>query len=265
MATLSDMVDRLIREASVDSDDTDLTKDNNLLINQIVTDALTEHNPTVTFSALPDNERQLVTLLGWIKVCHVRAGRVADDPNLTGAGGYGQDRESAFAKNMKLAERLKERYDLLVSRLGVTGPELSGSGTISVSSLKITEDRSNLTVPNTRAVVPPITLWLGDSGADYVVLNWSQSSYNNFESAQIAHIEAGTVIFQDWNHTSTTGIPLLNNAAEILEPRLTEASFRSVRIEGVNRALLNRYLVVVKGLVGHYGYSNELAVAAIVP
>lgn len=199
-------------------------------------------------------------LLAWIKICHYRASRLASANSQSGAAGFGTDRNTPYYKNIDLAKRLQEQYEMLVSRLGVTA--ITNPGSIHVSELLIANDRlGGAIVPLTKAVVPPITLYLVEADATTITIGWTMTTYKNFVQTHVASIEGAGPLYQQWNFASASGVPRINDLATILKPIILDERVRSVRVENVNRALVNRFVVAVMGLDDQWGWSNELIVA----
>lgn len=262
MAVLGTLVTTLKFKADIEvSDDF-----SDAQLQALINDALLEHNPSMTMLTLPATEERLVLLLAWAEVCAIRATRFAKQAdlvgNITGYGqaGFGQNMESPFTRNLKMAEFLRKQYVELGSTLGV-----ANSSVVSSSVLRIAPE-FDAQVSTTESVPPPpITLTSGDNQNDYVVLSWTMADYPNFYRYHIfTSLGVTPCIYQEWNYASTTGIPCILDgltAAGIVDTQ----SVKSVKLTGIDRTDITRYLVVCESRSGKFSYSNEIDLEAITP
>lgn len=255
MATMSDLVERLKREAKIEesegfSDDEDLAVD--------IADAVARHNPYYTVASLPDSEIGLVMLLAWSKVCLRRATKFAKETDSKGAQGFAADRSTPYTKNIGLAKALEERYKAMADNMGV-----ASSSTAIVQGKLLTKDALlNLVTPTYLNNVPSVKLTLADSGPDYVVLEWDTREYDDFREF-LVFAKEGAAIYQKWNIDSATGTPLiLDSATRVAD--LTQPDQRAIKITGVDRSVeTNHFLVVSRSGSNKYAYSNEVTVAPL--
>jgi hypothetical protein len=263
MATLADLTDKLKRMASVEDsehihDDTDLK--------ECLDRALLQHNARLTYDSLPAREEEPFLILAWIGVCFIRASRAAKDGNVSGGSGFGQDRESIYSKNVRLARELKARYDMLCADLEID----TASDGVVVGTLTRADDFDNIVLPLSVAPQPPIvSLKLDPSNqslttGDYYTLSWDFKRFTNFREFRIYHLEGSNPVFEDWNFHSATGIPKVANNALLLNTYARQ-DVTKLKVQGLNKGagITNRFLIVVRSLSDTYSYSNELILTGV--
>lgn len=219
---------------------------------------LAEHNPELSYPTLPDNQVEPVVILAWIRLNDLRAGKVSQTNN-TSTPGFGADRSTPFDKLMKFNEELRKRYDTLCARLGIGS---SSASSIVVGNNRIKDARTGEQTPDYAAAAPPAVLLTQDLLiSTELVVSWTFGKFDFFDSfilIQLTHPTA--LIYQSWNYTSTTSIPRINNSAIVIGQFYAQ-DLRSLKIEGIDRAFLQRFMVVARSINGLCTYSNELVIA----
>ena len=197
--------DALKSQASIQVSEVGL---DNTLLDSFIAAALSEHNPSYTLATIPDIEEELVLLLAHIRVCIWRANDAARNGNLNSSGsGFGEDRTSPVSSNLKVADRLRLRYDQLCGRMGL--PSTAQQGTVSVSSNLVDDATLNgAMVPLSEAKDPPAPLLLlravvADNTK--VIASWAMpSEVFDFDAYLLFLLDSGSDIFQNWNWNSST-------------------------------------------------------------
>lgn len=111
--------------------------------------AVVKHAPRYTVDNLPTSEEEGVILLARIDLCHLRASRHTDTPDMQVAN-MGADRSSVYSRNMSMAESLQKRY----ARLTDSGSE---GGTL-VQSKLYRENAQDGIVPATAVPASPVSM-----------------------------------------------------------------------------------------------------------
>ncbi len=247
----------LKRRASVQASE-DITDDD---LAVLLTEALTEHDPDLTFTTLPTNQEYCVILLGWIKVCYVRAGKTSNDNNLSGAAGFGQDRNTPYYKAIDLAKQLRKEYESLCATLSIDPNPAAPS--ITVSTLRVLNTRYLGVAPLSEAPVPPAPVLsvTEDAGAE-AVLAWTFTDFDDFNAFILYTVSGTNPIYQAWNFNSVTGTPLVSDAAEQIG-RYSVEDLRGLKLTEIDRTQITRLLLVVQSASGRYNYSNELTLPVV--
>ncbi len=250
--TLAQLVSDLKLSASIDASESFYKS-----LAVIVERAITQHNKNLTVNSLPANQAECVVILASIKVCFLRAAAFAKDANVTGANGYGQDRNTPYYKCIELAKQLQEQYKELVEDLGLTD---SSGTTITVGKLLVKNDEFDTLAPILSSSEPvPDCILSSDEGDDEteVVLQWATDEFTNFKERYVFHLEGDEAIFQVWNNASATGHKGINDSAVLMQST-SDQGMSAVKITEVNPAVTNRFLVVTRTRFDNYSYSNEL-------
>lgn len=231
----------------------------NTQLSNYVTGALQQHNPKLTFATLPAVEEECVVTLAWVKLTLIRASRVAKDSNLSGAGGYGQDRKTPFDKLMSFAVVLKKRYIELCEAAEIE----NDAGSIVVGQLLVRDQLWDCLVPLFASEdVPDILLGVdnpADTSSNFFILHWNMKNFANFYTFYVLALSgAGTdSLYQAWNNTSATGINCINDAAMVVYS--TQVSgLRAFKMTGLDKTQQIRFLIAVRTGSNGFGYSNEL-------
>ncbi len=261
MATATNIASSLEKRASVQASEGITPSD----LNELVTAALAEHNFALTFATLPDNQTELVLLLAWIRLCYTRASKIVNDANLSGAAGFGQDRNTPFAKNMQLAASLRSQYDFLCDKLGLDPTPAASS--VVVSSLRMADALlSGAPVPLSVAPVPPIPVLsvVGDISGTSLIIAWTFAPFEYFYSFILLNL-IGTIdpiIKQEWNIISQSTVPRTSNLATVLFT-LHDPRQLSLKLIDIDRSQVQRYMIVAKSKAEDYSYSNEISLPII--
>ena len=261
---LSLMVTRLEKEASIASDEKPFCEDNKAITLTIIGEAIASHNPLYSIDTLPDTEEGLVILLATAKVCRMRATKYANDNSVSGAGGFGQDRDTPYYKNKDAEQKLLESYATECARLGIAAISMPS---ISVSSLRIKSDTLGIIVPlGTDRPPSPYLSYVKATDGLSALLSLTLPSFNNFDSYQLAVLpvllgdSATTVLRQEWNEDSSCGIPGLANLAEITALTLPQTTHQ-LKLEELDLATYDyKVVLVVRSAAGYYSYSNEFSI-----
>lgn len=210
----------------------------------------------------PEEEEPVLTL-GWIKVCLVRAAKAAKESSVQGVAGYGRNVDSPYAKQMSMAEKLSDRYYKLCERLRLT------TNRVVVGQLFVRDQIFDALVPLLQTANQPrvlLSLATDTSGLsdtlNAVVLTWTAENASDFYDLRIYCLTGNVPIFQQWNNTSGTGVPCINDSAVPLLISERNPSVNTVRITDLDLRVVNRFLIVLRSRSGKYSYSNELVVAA---
>lgn len=256
MATVSSLVDQLKALASIQASELFAAGD----LNSYMIAALRQHDKNMSAATLPVSEEEPVITLAWIKVCYVRASRYSSQPNVNGASGYGQDRNSPYNKNMDLAKNLMKRYTELVTDLGI---EHGGAG-VSVGNLIVKDLSFDGLVPLiANPNIPPLLLAETDFGETFSVLDWTFDTFDNFREFLLFHLIGDAPIFQEWNFNSSVGTPKISDNAKKVFSTLDYRA-TAVKITDLDKTLVNRFLLVVRSRSENFGYSNEITLQSII-
>jgi len=250
-----------------------------------IDDAYQEHAPdnNMDYSLLTKLEYQLVVLLAWSRACVSRASFIAPDSNMKSAGSmFGSDRDTPFAKNLKLAEYLLGEYHRLKGAIAENAApvdDVEAAGDITIGDLyrndELLSARTPLYIaPSMRVSNMAAQIITPDTGGGIgsVVLSWGAMEFENFgEIYLIQSPVAG--IYQNWNldgnatpgTTSTPSIasslaviPFCNPAASIIY-RTTDSFRKAAKV--INLAAGTYYFAfAVRDTTSNYSYSNELTV-----
>lgn len=234
-------------------------------LESLITAGLTEHNPSLTFATLPTAQEELVILLGWIRLCVVRAGKAAQEGNLSGPSGYGQDRNTPYYKNMDLAKNLRAQYDSLAKSLGLAATQETQSVVVSDLLKPAVVHRGEATSEHYTPAPPVPVLALETDLNTEAVLIWTFPHWDQFYSFILFTSDSTTEqIYQDWNMASQTTTPRISNlATKLIE--WYDNDVRAVKVTDLDRAKDQRFLLVVRSKTDTYSYSNEVVIEIPVP
>jgi hypothetical protein len=258
MADLASLIARLKRDATIDvsegfDDDDDLTV--------WIEDAIAQHRPDASVEDIENNEIELVILLAWAKCSLVRANKYAKDTNISGGQGFANDRSTPYYKLMDLANRLIQRYKMLVENLGIQDV----GGDIIQGRFYKREDLIDALTPLSTAPIPSkITLSMEDGESATVgstlIIKWRMKEINDFVSFYLFHLQSDTdSILQKWNYNSGSGFPGINDsAAQIWSTN--DQSVKEIKLLDVDKSLKQRYVIVAKNMQAKTVNSNELLI-----
>ena len=261
MPTATENLRTLLQQnASIQASETGLDA---TLQDVFVAAALAEHNYLYTAETLPARETELVIMLAWMRVARWRAQEAARNGDLQTPSGYGQDRQSPVTANLKIVESLRKQYDSLCAQMGLESAVQTG--TVNVSNNRVMDARIDVPVPLASTPVPPTAILAQtavDGDTTSVIVSWTVPPMSDFYSYTLVHVDSSITIYQPWNSNSSTGIPFLNNNANLFDAVLAR-EVKALKVEGLNRAVVNKFLLVVRNTSNLYSYSAELVVAAI--
>lgn len=253
MATIATLLEQLRSVARIeDSDNLDQSQ-----LELFLTQAMTQHNTGYTYASLPASEEEAVVILAWIRVCLDRATRAAITPGTSGPNGFGQEGESVYSKNTRLADKLRERYAALTGALRVRSSE-----GVTLGTLLRDDDELDAQVPLSASVSPsPVILSAPSGQSDTVgtthIVEWSSEWYSNFSDYLLFHVEGATSLFQAHNFNSDSGVPRILNGATLVAS-FSDQDQKSCQISELDKSQTNRFLIVSRSRSGKYSYSNEL-------
>ena len=233
------------------------------LLESFLTSSLAYHNPTYTWDTLPVREEELVILLAWIMVCETRAAQFVNESDLSSsssglAGGYGQDRNTPFNKNMALIKYLKQRYSDIAKAVASPDSGMSSSeGQVVLGTLYRSDDLADALVPLQTSPVPSIAVSAGIVSATNLVLKWSFPSFENYHSV-ILYKSTAPSIREEWNHDTVSDIPEISSEAERLID-IRDQSQKAIRVINLSPSTQYYFLAVLKTNSFRFSYSNELA------
>ena len=226
--------------------------------------SLAQHNPAYTFDTLPAREEELVILLAWIMVCETSASTSVNESNLKSsssglAGGYGQDRNTPFHKNLDFIKYLKQRYadlsrSILNSDTGLSATE----GQVVMGTLYRTNDEIDALTPLRTSPVPPIALSNATPLNTSVVLKWSFPPFENYYSVVLFKSSTPN-IREEWNHDSVSDIPEISSSSERLVD-IKDPTQRAVKVINLSPSTQYYFLAVLKTNSGRFAYSSEVSV-----
>lgn len=231
-------------------------------LGQLVDAALIEHNSSLTIDTLPDNQGECVLLLAWIRLCYDRASSIVNNPNVSSASsGFGSDRNTPFQKNLQLAKSLRDQYISLCQSIGIDpSPE---PNSIFVSSLIVSDPlKQDMAVPLSAAPTPPspvLSVVSSNLGSSEVIIAWTFSEFDFFKSFTLFNLQGTDPIRQDWNFSSQSSYPKINNIAQNLGTFYVE-QLRSVKVTEVDLTQVQRFILVATSLSQTYSYSNEVVI-----
>jgi hypothetical protein len=269
MAIIADLKARLLREACIAVGETPFyssTDTGATYLETLLGDAIVAHNPNLVVATLPDKEITLVMLLARVKICHLRAQKMAGESNLSGTGGYGTDRNTPFYKLMALAKELKAEYIALAAQLGVDVPSDQPQGQVTVSSLLIESGGLGVRTP-LRVNMPPcpvLTLTSADTSAGSILLTWVIPDFEDFRRYRVALIsfpigeEDAHSVLDPANSFEESEIPGILQSATIMDLALLQSA-RAVGLSGLDLSNKNYAIVlVVENTVGNISLSNQI-------
>jgi hypothetical protein len=260
MAELASLIQDLQKKAAISPTETPFDEP---FLTGLIGAALLQHNSSYTsVDLLPVVESPLVVLLAWIQVCVIRAGIFAKESDISGAGGYGQDRNTPFYKCKLLMETLKVQYDTLYD--SIVENETKG-GDIVVSNLIVTSDLIDVAIPLAATSTPIVAALYEESrdeGAGEIILRWVTADSHNFVAFVFLHA-ADVTIVQAWNQDSATtlGIAGINDATTVSE-EITNSKQRSAKLVGIDFTKTNHFVLATRSYGDNYSFSNELVIAA---
>ena len=217
--------------------------------------AIVQHDKGLTIDSLPEAEEECVLTLAWIKVCLVRASKAAQDANITGAAGFGADRNSPYNKNMSLAKDLMARYSTLCSSIQPS------KSRVVTGQLYVRDQVFDALVPLMMNQSPTKILLSGSVAADNTaILSWTVDQMTDFHEFLLFFMEGTDAIYQQWNNFSALGVARINDGAtKVFSYNSPQIS--SVKATEVDHTKTNRFLLVMRTRSGSYVYSNELVCA----
>jgi hypothetical protein len=264
MATIAELKTRLQKEAVIAPSEATLFSSD--FLETIINEAIVAHNAAYVVANLPAREIPLVMLLSRITVCNVRAQKWADDANVSGAGGYGADRNTPYYKNIDLAAKLRKEYELLAAQLGVSIASTEVQGQVTVSNLKVLDPVLNARVPLSKNIAPIPILVLGavENAADgTITVTWTINDFEDFYRYRFAlrsYVKgaAAVSVLDPTNCLEEATVPGISELASIVDATLLQKA-RSVKLTGLNTAA-NYYSIalIVETKAEEVSISNEI-------
>ncbi len=262
MATLDDLERRVTSNAQIKSNESI----NSEMVRDFLIQALYRHAPEFEgdFSLLPAVQEEPVVLLAWISICYARASKAAPEVNLnitrTTSTSMGQDRSTPVDKNIKLAQALEARYKAITEAVGGTTTTVQiNFGDIQQGELYRENSLTDATTETAVKILTASVLSIGTPVANEVVLSWTGNADSNFQE-YIVFQSLTSGIYQSWNNSSSSGVPLISNSASKLI-KFTDRFKLSIKVSDLTSATTYYYLIVTKSTNGRYVYSNEVSVS----
>ena len=229
------------------------------VVEQILADSLTAHNPTYTFSSLPTKENFAVLLKAWANVEWARAGRGdADQFNMNSPQGGG-DKSQMMTNHITLAKELESRYVTECERLGIGlgGDEAAG---VQVGTMYRTDPLSDRHVPDIISP-PPAAVTLADAAnitGTTLDLSWTESRITDFNYYKIyRHTVAGLKDLTTLNTDGAKYLGIIDAATEV------ETVYRRYKIDyrvtGLLPGTTYYFVVMVGDRNNRVSISNEIS------
>lgn len=259
MATTADLVSKLKLRASIPSTErlSPILSAQDDLLAELISEAVKEHNPNYTISSLPAAEESLVLILAHIEVCYIRASMVVNAAPIQSTGNnFTLAIDSPFKKNMDLAIKLKNRYDSLVLKLGVT----SVVGTvIAQTTVYKKSDRLDILFPlfNVPAA-PAATLYAEAINPTTVKIHWDHTPVDYF-SRNFLFWCLTPGIYADWNSVGVMTVPRIKSSASLFFDS-TDQTRDVVEAEPFPSNTDLYFMLVTKTQQNKFTYSDEVMV-----
>lgn len=256
--SLSDLLDDLTFKAQIQLSGSESYFSGRL--ESVLVEAAARHNSSYTLSnaasTVPAREKRAVVLLAWAEVCRIRATVWANDPNISGASGYGSDRATPYRKNMDLAESLEKQYGTECSSLELT----SYANAPKVSDL-VTRDAQlgAISELNVAPAPPAVSLSVTTPSGGEAVLTVTFPRFLDFYMLGVLYLEGADPIIQNWNFASPNGVPRTHNSAEVVHRSFApdQTQFKVTGVSAVQGTTV-RFLVFLSNRNSQFSYSNEV-------
>ena len=132
------LLERLIAEAGITSDEKAFWENNNSILTNYLASAFRQHGTVDSLAVLPTAQYDLVVILAWEKVCLFRANAFARASSQSAPQGFGQNKDTPYYKNTLMAKELRERYNRERIQLGLSSMDSGATNSVQVSTVRIT-------------------------------------------------------------------------------------------------------------------------------
>lgn len=261
MATLANLTSRLrsVSGTIAVSDNSSEKVFTDTELEQVLTDALGQFDPSKTFTGLEAKEEFPVILLAWANTHLIRAGHYARFFPVESPDGGG-DKSDPEDNHLKMFDKLMERYKMIAEELGVG---LGGGEAITVGTFTRRSPLTDLVVPTEVAKAPDAVelLSLTANGSGVVDVVWDESDDPNFLMYRVyRHTSAGLVDLTRLTASSSKYRGIIDAATEVtvIHHRWTT----SYRDSGLTAGTTYYYVVQSVDMNSRVAHSNESSVAA---
>lgn len=230
-----------------------------VVVDQILDDALTAHNPSYTFSTLPTRENYAVLLKAWSMVEWARAGRGDADQYPMNAPQGGGDKSQMMRNHIELAEKLEARYVVECERLGIGlgGDEAAG---VSVGTMYRTDPVTDRIVPDVVNPAPPEVVLVEATGITGTTLDlsWTESKITDFNYYKIyRHTSAGLEDLTTLNTDGSKYLGIIDAATEV--DTIYQRYKVNYRVTGLASGTTYYFVVMVGDRNNRVSISNEIS------
>lgn len=265
--SLNKLKQSLTRKASIQPSESVSAED----FEELFTQAVLLHNSSYTVSpalcTVPEQESLPIVLLAWADLCFIRAAKFASQPNVSGAAGFGTDRNTPYYKQMDLRKSLLDTYTRTCQSLGLAvyarvDGALKDSGPVCVD-LATTEDSERIMTPlsDSSPLPTPYPSAPAAVSAGKVTLNFTMGDFplHKFSSFVIAYLSGTEDILDPARVTGSTGLPGVNSAAQLFT--ITVSNQRSVVFTGLSNTtgLRHQFLVAALSTSGKASISHVVS------